>query len=60
MKPLSLISLLACVTSQPLLAADMCSKTSPSHTVALLELYTSHLLYMYSMKRVIKMRFYQY
>ncbi|MFZ6759063.1 DUF1223 domain-containing protein [Undibacterium sp. Ji50W] len=41
MKPLFLISLFASVASSPLQAADICSKTSPGHTVALLELYTS-------------------
>ncbi|MFZ6767904.1 DUF1223 domain-containing protein [Undibacterium sp. Di26W] len=41
MKTLFLISLFAGVASSPLQAADICSKTSPGHTVALLELYTS-------------------
>ncbi|MFZ6722451.1 DUF1223 domain-containing protein [Undibacterium sp. Ji49W] len=41
MKPLVLITLLASVASDPLQAADICSKSSPNHTVALLELYTS-------------------
>lgn len=40
MKALVFICLLACITNN-LVAANICSKSSPAHTIALLELYTS-------------------